>query len=125
MPQTSSVRDVVGKQPSRVHEFAGGDGGVTERAAQVRLAAAGRENRKAVPISGGPGMAVLFHCNMVYGSGHNLSPNDRWHVYVAYNPSKNRSNPIPASPRPDYVVSRNYAPLQMLPDDSLREPVPA
>lgn len=84
-----------------------------------------RENPNAVPITGGPGTAVLFHCNMVHGSGHNLSPNDRWHVYVAYNRSKNRPNPIPPSPRPDYVVSRNYAPLEMLSDDSLQESVPA
>jgi hypothetical protein len=44
---------------------------------------------------------------------------------MAYNPSANRPNPIPANPRPDYVVSRNYAPLELLADDSLREAQPA
>jgi ectoine hydroxylase len=82
------------------------------------------ENPKPAAITGGPGTAVLFHCNIVHGSGHNLSANDRWHVYIAYNPSKNRPNPVPASPRPDYVVSRNYKPLEMGSDDSLRESVP-
>jgi ectoine hydroxylase len=77
-----------------------------------------------VAITGPPGTAVLFHCKIVHGSGHNLSPNDRWHAYMAYNPSANRPNPVPANPRPDYVVSRNYAPLQMLDDDELRAPVP-
>ncbi len=57
------------------------------------------------------------------GSGHNLSRNDRWHVHVAYNPSANRPQPVPANPRPDYVVSRNYAPLVLDAADRLAEPV--
>ena len=76
-----------------------------------------RESPKPVPITGRPGTAVLFHCNVVHGSGHNLTANDRWHVYVAYNPCANRPNPIPARPRPDYVVSQNYEPLVMESDD--------
>jgi hypothetical protein len=43
---------------------------------------------------------------------------------MAYNPSANRPNPIPANPRPDYVVSRNYVSLQILDSDSLNAPVP-
>jgi ectoine hydroxylase len=78
-----------------------------------------------VAITGTPGSAVLFHCKIVHGSGHNLSPNDRWHAYMAYNPSANRPNPIPAAPRPEYVVSQNYTPLHVLDSDSLRETVPA
>lgn len=85
-----------------------------------------RDNPAAVPISGGPGTALLFHCNMVHGSGHNLAANDRWHVYVAYNPAANRPNPIPENPRGDYVVSRNYRPLQLLESDALEaQRVPA
>lgn len=76
-----------------------------------------------VPITGGPGTAVLFHCNIVHGSGHNLTANDRWHVYVAYNQSANRPNPVPPNPRPDYVVSRNYAPLELATGDRLDDPV--
>lgn len=82
-----------------------------------------RESPPPIAITGAPGTAVLFHCNVVHGSGHNLSANDRWHVYVAYNPSANRPSPIPATPRPDYVVSRNYAPLQLATTDALRETV--
>jgi len=81
------------------------------------------DSPRPVAITGPPGTAVLFHCKIVHGSGHNLSPNDRWHAYMAYNPCANRPNPVPANPRPDYVVSRNYAALHMLADDSLREPV--
>lgn len=72
-----------------------------------------RDSPAAVPVTGGPGTAVLFHCNIVHGSGHNLTQNDRWHVYVAYNRSANRPSPAPPNPRPDYVVSQNYAPLQL------------
>lgn len=82
-----------------------------------------RDNPKAVAITGGPGTAVLFHCNVVHGSGHNLTQNDRWHVYVAYNRCANRPDPVPQSPRPDYVVSRNYAPLAMGAGDRLDAPV--
>jgi ectoine hydroxylase len=74
-----------------------------------------------VAITGGPGTAVLFHCKMVHGSGHNLAANDRWHVYMAYNPVANHPDPIPADPRPDYVVSTNYRPLELMPDDAIRK----
>jgi ectoine hydroxylase len=83
-----------------------------------------RKGPRPVAISGGPGTAVLFHCKMVHGSGHNLAPNDRWHHYMAYNTVANKPNPIPANPRPDYVVSRNYKPLELLSNDDLREAVP-
>jgi ectoine hydroxylase len=60
----------------------------------------------------------------VHASGHNLAANDRWHVYMAYNPSKNHPSPIPPNPRPDYVVSTNYTPLAVMPDDAiLKAPV--
>jgi ectoine hydroxylase len=74
-----------------------------------------------VAITGGPGTAVLFHCKMVHASGHNLAANDRWHVYMAYNPVANHPDPIPAEPRPDYVVSTNYTPLELMPDDAIRK----
>ncbi len=84
-----------------------------------------RANPAAVPIAGPPGTGVMFHCNIVHSSGHNLSPNDRWHVYVAYNPCANKPDPVPANPRPDWVVSTNHTPLQILTDDSILEPVHA
>jgi ectoine hydroxylase len=84
-----------------------------------------RTSPSPVPITGGPGTGVLFHCQIVHASGHNLAANDRWHVYMAYNPSVNRPDPVPENPRPDYVVSQNYTPLVQAEDDSLLEPVPA
>jgi ectoine hydroxylase len=83
-----------------------------------------RRSPAPVPIVGGPGTAVLFHCKMVHASGHNLSANDRWHVYMAYNPTRNHPDPIPPNARPDYVVSTNYTPLELMSDDAiLKSPV--
>jgi hypothetical protein len=43
---------------------------------------------------------------------------------MAYNPTRNHPEPIPANPRPDYVVSTNYTPLELMPDDAiLKSPV--
>ncbi len=71
-----------------------------------------------VPIIGRPGTVVFFDCNIVHASGHNLSRHDRWQVYVVYNPVTNRPESVPA-PRPDYVRSINFEPLQPGSDDIL------
>lgn len=65
-----------------------------------------------VPVVGKAGTAVLFHCNVLHASGHNLSGEDRWHIYVSCNAVANAPAFGPAS-RPDWVVSRNIAPLPM------------
>ncbi|MEA2689833.1 MAG: hypothetical protein QOJ39_505 [Candidatus Eremiobacteraeota bacterium] len=84
-----------------------------------------RELPPPVPIVGKPGTVVFFHCNIVHASGHNLSANDRWHIYFVYNPVSNKPKPV-EKPRADWVVSRNYEPLSTEPDDAvLRTPVPA
>ena len=74
---------------------------MSEADVKAILGAPSSTDSKPIPIVGGPGTAVLFHCKMVHASGHNLSANDRWHVYMAYNPAKNYPNPIPANPRPE------------------------
>jgi ectoine hydroxylase len=74
-----------------------------------------------VAITGRPGTVVFFDCNLVHASGHNLSANDRWQVYVVYNPVANCPEPVP-NPRPDYVRSTNWAPLAM---DEAERRVPA
>ena len=71
-----------------------------------------------VPIIGAPGTVVFFDCNIVHSSGHNLSRHDRWQVYLVYNPTANRPADVP-NPRPDYVRSVNFAPLQPGPDEIL------
>ncbi len=76
-----------------------------------------------VPIIGPPGTVVFFHCNILHASGHNLSRYDRWAIYFVYNRVANRPGDVP-NPRPDYVRSRNWAPLPMGPDAILPQARP-
>ena len=63
-----------------------------------------------VAVTGPAGTAMVFHCNLLHASGHNLSAEDRWHIYVSCNAVANRPLLGP-NPRPDWVVSRNWHPL--------------
>ncbi len=71
-----------------------------------------------VPIVGKPGMGALFHCNILHGSGHNLSSTDRWQVYYVFNPVANKPSDV-ENPRPDYVRSVNWEPIRMGEDEGL------
>jgi ectoine hydroxylase len=64
----------------------------------------------AVPIVGRAGTAALFHCNTLHASGHNLTAEDRWHIYISFNACANAPQ-LTEKSRPDWVVSRNTAPL--------------
>ena len=71
-----------------------------------------------VAISGPPGTAAVFHSNVMHASGHNLSPKNRWQIYLVYNPVANRPSDV-ENPRPDYVRSVNYAPLRIEDDSAI------
>lgn len=71
-----------------------------------------------VPIVGKPGTVVLFHPHIVHGSGHNMSRYSRWHVYAVYNQVSNKPRPV-EQPRPDWVVSRDYRPLELVADSAI------
>ena len=71
-----------------------------------------RESPPPVPIVGPAGTAVLFHCNLMHASGHNLTAEDRWHIYISFNTCANAPKITEAS-RPDWVVSRNTRPLRI------------
>jgi ectoine hydroxylase len=73
-----------------------------------------------VPIMGSPGTVVFFDANIVHSSGHNLSGDDRWQAYIVYNPVANRPANV-EKPRPDYVRSTNFVPLQLGSDDILNQ----
>ena len=77
-----------------------------------------RKSAPPVPIVGPAGTAVLFHCNLLHGSGHNLSAEDRWHIYISFNACANAPQFGPES-RPDWVVSRNTAPLPLEDDQGI------
>jgi ectoine hydroxylase len=71
-----------------------------------------------VPLVGPPGTAAIFHCNLLHASGHNLSADDRWQAYFCFNRVANRPHDV-ENPRPDYVRSTNWAPLQVMTDDAI------
>ena len=48
------------------------------------------EHGEPVPIVGKPGSAVIFDCNLLHASGHNLSAQDRWQAYFCYNTRGNQ-----------------------------------
>jgi ectoine hydroxylase len=71
-----------------------------------------------VALVGRAGMGVLFHCNTLHASGHNLSAEDRWHIYISCNTVANAPQFGPQS-RPDWVVSRNTRPLPIEDDQGV------
>ena len=58
-------------------------------------------------ITAEPGDAFFFHCNLIHGSGHNMSPLPRNVYIIAYNHIDNRPAGV-ENPRPDWVVSRDF-----------------
>lgn len=71
-----------------------------------------------VPVLGRAGTTVIFHSNLVHGSGHNMSQRDRRQVYLVYNPQANRPRDI-ANPRPEFVCSRECRPVRAGRDDGI------
>jgi ectoine hydroxylase len=65
-----------------------------------------------VAVTGEPGSVVLFHANMIHGSGHNMSPRPRWQAYLVYNALSNVLGPVP-KPRPDWQANRRTEPLRI------------
>ena len=71
-----------------------------------------------VPIVGKAGTAVLFDCNLMHASGHNLSRQPRWHIYYVYNRCANRPQDVP-SPRPAWVRGQDWQPIIPCSDDAI------
>ena len=59
----------------------------------------------------GGAVRQVYLCNLVHGSGHNMSPLPRKVFIAAYNSVDNRPRPV-ENPRPDWVVSRRYDPVR-------------
>ncbi len=77
-----------------------------------------RSSPEPVAVTGKAGTCVLFHCNTLHASGHNLSADDRWHIYISCNACANAPAFGPDS-RPDWVTSRNTAPLPLEAEDGV------
>ena len=69
-----------------------------------------------VAPKGPAGSTIMFHGCLVHGSTANLSPWDRWNVYLSLCAV---SNHIRCFKRPAYIAHRDFTPITCLPDDCL------
>jgi ectoine hydroxylase len=69
-----------------------------------------------VAPKGPAGSMIMFHGCLVHGSTANLSPWDRWNVYLSLCAV---SNHIRRFKRPAYIAHRDFTPITCLPDDCL------
>ena len=69
-----------------------------------------------VAPKGPAGSMIVFHGCLVHASTANLSPWDRWNVYLSLCAV---SNHIRRFKRPAYIAHRDFTPLACLPDDCL------
>lgn len=79
-------------------------------AEQMARATAESEIRSVV---GRAGSLLFFHPCIAHGSGANMSPADRTMAFVSYNSVDNELREVP-DPRPEFVASRDYRPLELL-----------
>lgn len=70
-----------------------------------------------VAPKGPRGSVLFFHPNIVHASSPNLSPFDRPLAIVSYNSVENI--PQTAARRPEFLVSRDYRPIEPLAPDAL------
>ena len=69
-----------------------------------------------VAPKGPAGSMIMFHGCLVHASTANLSPWDRWNVYLSLCAV---SNHIRRFKRPAYIAHRDFTPIAALPDDCL------
>jgi ectoine hydroxylase len=74
-----------------------------------------------VAPKGPAGSMIMFHGCLVHASTANLSPWDRWNVYLSLCAV---SNHIRRFKRPAYIAHRDFAPISCLPDDCLLREYP-
>jgi ectoine hydroxylase len=65
-------------------------------------------------LTGGPGSAVLFDCNLMHGSTGNMTPYGRTNLFVVYNSVDNALEAPYAAPtaRPQFVANRQPVPVE-------------
>jgi ectoine hydroxylase len=91
------------RQSLRAQEY-----GVPDDESLTRLARAGG----VATVTGCPGSAVVFDCNVMHGSNSNITPFDRTNVFVVFNSTENRLvAPYGGTPpRPEFLATRGRAP---------------
>ena len=86
--------------------------------------AASVENHGIVAPKGPAGSVLLFHGNILHGSGQNMSPVNRTVVLVTYNAVTNQLRDVPR-PRPEFIASRNFDAIAPVDDNALRYALPS
>src|SRR5712672_676621 len=71
-----------------------------------------------VAPTGKPGSVLMFHGNLVHASAPNITPSPRKIVYLTLCAV---SNHITKFNRPEFIAHRDFAPIQQVSDDALRE----
>lgn len=64
-------------------------------------------------VTGRAGTALWFDCNVLHGSGSNITPFPRSNIFLVFNSVENRLGPPfrAAAPRPDYLAARSETAL--------------
>lgn len=65
-----------------------------------------------ISATGKAGSILIFDPNTIHGSSPNISPNDRELLVITFNSVTNTPD-LPANPRPEFLVSRNFSPLHV------------
>lgn len=69
-------------------------------------------------IKASAGSVLVFDSNIAHASPNNISPFDRTAVIITYNSIENIPLPV-KNPRPEFLVSRDYRPVEVLSNDAL------
>jgi ectoine hydroxylase len=59
------------------------------------------------------GSVLFFHPNLIHGSTHNLSPRDRYLIFITYNSTQNSLTDV-NNPRPYFIANRQFKPIKAL-----------
>ncbi|MEQ9238027.1 phytanoyl-CoA dioxygenase family protein [Coleofasciculus sp. E2-BRE-01] len=78
------------------------------------------EEKGIVAIKGSAGFAMFFDACIIHCSGANMSPWDRYSVFVTYNSIENTLIEID-NPRPEFLAQRDFTPVKTLSDNALLE----
>jgi ectoine hydroxylase len=76
------------------------------------------EKRSIRAVTGPAGTVMFFHGNLFHASGNNLSPWDRFTVFVSYNSVENALREKDNS-RPEFIAARDFRPVISIPDIAL------
>jgi ectoine hydroxylase-related dioxygenase (phytanoyl-CoA dioxygenase family) len=78
------------------------------------------EENNIFAVKGSAGFVLLFHGSLLHASAGNLSPWDRFSVFITYNSIENTLGEV-ENPRPEFIAHRDFKPVKSLSDSALLE----